>query len=138
MRMSERFTLVESLALDRRDFTVRAALAILAGCVISITEIACRSDTPAAPTVTPAAAPVVPLADVTGVVAANHGHVAVITGAQITAGGALSLDIRGTAAHTHTVSISQTDLASLKNKQAITTQSSTDSSHSHSVTFTPV
>jgi hypothetical protein len=81
----------------------------------------------------------VPPADITGNVSANHGHIAVITGAAITAGTALvALDIRGTATHTHTLSISQTDLATLKNKQPITTTSTTDSSHSHSVTFTPV
>lgn len=138
--MSERITLVESPSLDRRDFTVRAALAILAGCVVSITETACGSSSPTVPTpVVTTAAVVVPPADIAGVVSANHGHVAVITGAAITAGAAIvALDIHGTATHTHTLSISQTDLTTLKNKQPITTQSTTDSGHSHSVTFTPV
>jgi hypothetical protein len=118
-------------SLDRRQFTVNAALAILAGCVITITDSACGSS-PAAP------AAVVPPADVTGNVSANHGHIAVITGAQITAGGAIPLNIQGGATHPHTLTISQADLTSLKNKQPVTIASTTDNGHSHSVTFTPV
>jgi hypothetical protein len=118
-------------SLTRREFTLEAALAILSGCVITISDMACGSS--AAPT------SVAPPADVNGNIAANHGHIAVITGAQITAGTAIvALDIHGTASHTHTLSISQADLTSLKNKQPITTVSTTDSGHSHGVTFTPV
>ena len=121
-----------STSLTRREFTLEAALAILAGCVITISDTACGKDTPGAmPT------PVNP-SDVNGNVSANHGHVAVITGVQITAGTAIvALDIRGTATHTHTLSISQADLTTLKNRQTVTSLSTTDSGHSHTVTFTP-
>jgi hypothetical protein len=118
-------------SMDRREFTLNAALAILAGCVITISETACGSS-PAAP------AAAAPPADITGDVSANHGHSAVITGASITAGTTYSLDIHGSATHAHTLSISQANLASLKNKQPVTMTSTTDSSHSHTVTFTPV
>jgi hypothetical protein len=134
--MSDRVeTLEHRTPLTRREFTLEAALAILAGCVITISDTACGST--AAPT------PVVPPADVNGVVSANHaapfGHAVVILGAQITAGVALvALDIHGTATHTHTLSISQADLTSLKNKQTVTSNSTTDNNHSHTVTFTPV
>ena len=117
--------------LTRREFTLDAALAILAGCVITIADTSCGSST----SPTPAAA--APPADVNGVIAANHGHIAIIMGAQITAGNAVSLDIRGTATHTHTVAISQADLTTLKNRQTVSTTSTTDASHSHAVTFTP-
>jgi hypothetical protein len=123
-------TLVLRQSLTRREFTLEAALAILAGCVITIADTACGSST----SPTPTAAPPV---DVNGVIAANHGHIAVITGAQITTGSAVSLDIRGMATHTHTVAISQADLTALKIKQAVSTTSTTDSGHSHAVTFTP-
>jgi hypothetical protein len=123
-------TLVPRQPLTRREFTLDAALAILAGCVITIADTACGSSTSPTPTATPPA-------DVNGVVSANHGHIAVITGAQITAGSAVSLDIHGTATHTHTVAISQADLTALKIKQTVTSTSTTDSSHSHTVTFTP-
>ena len=120
-----------STSLTRREFSLEAALAILGGCIITISDTACGSSkTPSTPT------PVTP-SDVNGVVSANHGHVAVITGAQITTGNAIALDIRGTATHAHTVNVSQADLASLKNRQAVTDTSTTDSGHSHTVTFTP-
>ena len=130
--MSDRAdTLVLRHSLTRREFTLEAALAILAGCVITIADTSCGSSTSPTPAAT------APPADVNGVIAANHGHSGVVTGAQITAGLAVSLDIRGTATHTHTVTISQADLTTLKNKQAVSTTSTTDSSHSHAVTFTP-
>ena len=129
-------TLVDSrsTSLTRREFTLEAALAILAGCVITISDTACGKDTPGT-TTTPT--PVNP-SDVNGNVSADHGHVAAITGAQITAGAAIvALDIRGNATHTHTLSISQADLTTLKNRQTVTSLSTTDSGHSHTVTFTP-
>src|SRR5262245_61892355 len=133
--MADRVDMLEnsrSTSLTRREFTLEAALAILAGGVITIRETAWGKSTPST---TPA--PVNP-SDVNGSVSANHGHVAVITGAQITAGTAIvALDIRGTASHTHTLSISQADLTTLKNRQTVTSLSTTDSGHSHTVTFTP-
>jgi hypothetical protein len=128
---------VESLedrtSLTRREFTLETALAILGGCVITIGDTACGdSMPPTTPTPAPPAS-----SDVNGTVSANHGHVAVITGAQMTTGSAVALDIRGTATHPHTVMVSQADLTSLKNRQASTLQSSTDNGHSHTVTFTP-
>ena len=120
-------------SLARREFTREAALALLAGCVVTISD-ACGGST--SPT------PVTPPASAIGVISANHSHSAVITGAQITAGSAFSLNIQGTAVHQHTVSITQADLTALNNRQSVTRESSTDPSatfgnHSHSVTFTP-
>ena len=116
-------------SMTRRQFTLDAALAILAGCVITVAQ-GCGDDNPASPTT--------PSSDVSGTISANHGHTATITGAQITAGTAIvGLNIMGSATHPHTVSISQNDLLSLKNRQAITVNSSTDSGHQHAVTFTP-
>ena len=121
-------------SLTRRAFTLEAALAILAGCVITVSDIACSDSTPPTTPTPPASAPA---SDVNGSVSANHGHVAVITNIQIMAGNAVALDIRGTATHTHTLSISQGDLTSLRNRQTVTSNSTTDSGHSHTVTFTP-
>jgi len=128
--MSERIEIFQDrTSLTRREFTLEAALAILAGCVITIGETACSKST-TAPTSAPPS-------DVNGNISANHGHIATITGAQITAGGALTLNIQGTATHPHMVMISQADLTALKNRQTVTSTSSTDSGHSHTVTFTP-
>jgi hypothetical protein len=133
--MEDRVDMLEgsrSTSLTRREFTLEAALTILAGCVITIGDAACGDSKPST---TPT--PVTP-SDINGNVSANHGHVATITGAQITAGTAIvALDIRGTATHTHTLSISQGDLTALKNRQTVASLSTTDSGHSHTVTFTP-
>lgn len=123
-------TLAARPSLTRREFTLDAALAILAGCVITVSQTACGSRA-TAPT------PVTPPADVNGTIAANHGHIAVVTSASITAGSAVSLNIQGQSAHPHTVAISQTDLTTLKNRQTVTSTSSTDANHSHTITFTP-
>jgi hypothetical protein len=126
----------EATTLSRRQFTLEAAMALLAGCVITITD-ACSNDNSSPTNASPA--PV----DINGVVSANHGHVAVIMGAQITAGDAVTLNIQGTAAHNHTLSLSQADLQTLKNRQPVSRDSSNDVSatfgpHLHTVTFTPV
>ena len=116
----------------RREFTLDAALAVLAGCVVTISDACGKSSTSPSPTPT----------DVAGVISANHNHSGTITAAQITAGSAFTLNIQGTAAHPHTVAITQADLTSLRNRQSITRESSSDLSntfgqHSHNVTFTP-
>ena len=119
----------------RRKFTLEAALAILAGCVITIAD-ACggKDDSPTNPSPAPT--------DITGTISANHGHTAVVTAAQITATNAFVLDIQGAAVHHHTLSLSQTDLQTLKNRQPVSRDSSSDVSssgnlHLHTVTFTP-
>jgi hypothetical protein len=122
--------------LTRRTFTLDAALALLAGCVITITDACSSSNTnPANPS--PATA------DIIGVISANHGHTATLKGADITAGVALVLNIQGSAAHTHIVSLSEANLQTLKNRQPVSKDSSNDVSatfglHLHNVTFTPV
>ena len=133
--MSERAESFEPCSLPtRREFTLDAALAVLAGCVVTISEACGKSSTSPSST---------PPTDVTGVIGTNHNHSgAVVTGAQITAGSAFSLNIQGQAAHPHTVAITQADLTALKNRQAVTRDSSTDFSntfgnHLHTVTFTP-
>lgn len=124
-----------SRGLTRRSFTLDAALALLAGCVITVIDACSKDDSN--PT-TPTAA----VADVNAVISANHGHTGVVTSAQITAGNAVTVNIQGTAVHSHTVSLSQADLQTLKNRQPVSRDSSTDPSnafgvHLHTVTFTP-
>ena len=133
--MSDRVGASEGpIPLTRREFTLDAALAILAGCAITISD-GCSSSSSPSPAPTPV---VTPPSNVNGTVSANHGHTAVITGAAITDGLAISLNIQGTATHPHTLSISQADLAALKNRQTVVSNSSTDNGHSHMVTFTPM
>jgi len=72
---------------------------------------------------------------VRGSIAANHGHVAVITGAQIADGGAVTLDIQGTATHTHSVRLAAAQIQAIGTRQRVGVTSTTDSAHNHVVTF---
>jgi hypothetical protein len=114
--------------LNRREFTLQAALAMLSG--VAITVSGCGgSSSPASPSPSPSTS------DVAGSISANHGHTATISRARLTAGSALSLDIRGGADHPHTVQLSQNDLTTIASGQRVSVISSSDQQHSHTVTF---
>jgi hypothetical protein len=70
-----------------------------------------------------------------GQVSANHGHRAVITRAELTAGDGLGLDIRGAATHTHSVELSGAEVVSIRNGARVSKGSSTTEAHQHTVTF---
>jgi len=126
-------------AIGRREFTLQSVLALLAGVVITVDGCGGSSTSPSpSPTPSPSPAPA-PAADVNGSVATNHAqpHVAVITAAQITAASAVSLNIQGMATHPHTVELAAADLISLRNRTAVSKESSNNNNHTHTVTFTP-
>ena len=119
----------EDSRLTRREFTVESALAMLAGVAITVTG--CDDDNPPA-------APSPVATDKTGTVStdANHTHTgAVITAAQFTAGNAITLTLTGAATHTHTVALSQSELAQIAAGMRVQKTSSNDNAHTHTVTF---
>ena len=122
-----------TLTIGRREFTLEAVLAILSGAVITISGCGGSSyNSPSPPTTTMPPA----TGDKQGTISANHGHVATITGVQLTAGQAIvGLDIRGSANHTHTISLSASEVASIAANQRVSTMSTTNESHDHTVTF---
>lgn len=123
---------------SRRDFSVAAALAALSGVAITISSAACGGSSSASPSPvpTPAATPTpAGSGDKTGTISSNHGHSAVITAAQLTAAGALKLDIKGAADHPHTVELSAAEVTAIAGGAKTSKESSTDASHSHTVTF---
>jgi hypothetical protein len=66
--------------------------------------------------------------------------VATISSEQLTAGNAISPDIRGSADHPHIVSLSAAEIVQIRDGQRVTVTSTTDPSaafgtHSHVVTF---
>ena len=68
----------------------------------------------------------------------NHGHVLAVSIADINAGVDKSYDIRGTADHTHTVTLTAADFASLKqntgtNEESSTTPSAIYGTHFHAI-----
>jgi hypothetical protein len=110
--------------MNRRQFTAEAAAFLLGGAAITISG--CGGGSPTASTPPPP--------DRVGTVDANHGHYAVITSAQQLDGGAVELDIRGTSSHSHKVTLSAGDVASVRNGRRVEL-ASTGSSHSHVVVF---
>jgi len=67
-------------------------------------------------------------------IGANHGHVLVVSKADVAAGTARTYDIRGTAGHTHSVTVTAAMFTQLKGNTTITTTSSVDAGHAHSIT----
>jgi hypothetical protein len=130
-------------ALSRREFSVAAALAALSGVAITITS--CGGGGGGSPTASSGGGTAggsgydsttgSSAGDRVGQISSNHGHAAVITGAQLTAGGALKLDITGTATHSHSVELTAAEVTAIAGGTKTSKESSTDSSHSHTVTF---
>jgi hypothetical protein len=117
------------LRADRREFTVAALLAMLGG--VSITLSACGKASPSSPT-TPSTTQ--PVADKNAAITNNHGHVAVITSAQLTAANTLSLNLQGTASHNHVLELSAAEVLQVRDGRTLAKECSS-STHTHMVTF---
>jgi len=123
--------------IDRREFARHASLAFLGGVTVSVS--ACggggysspTASSPATPTPTPTPSP----GDEVGQLSANHGHRAVITAAELMAGGALRLDIRGDADHTHTIDLPAPAVQDVREGKPVQADSTTTQAHEHTVTF---
>jgi hypothetical protein len=111
--------------LTRREFTLESALAILSAATITIS---CGDDSPSS-------SPSPTASDKNGTVSENHGHVAVITGAQLTSPTTIALNIQGTATHNHTVDLTANEVSTIATNVRVAKVSSTDQFHSHTVTF---
>lgn len=115
--------------MNRREFSVEAAVALIGGAAIVIGG--CGGGSSTGSSTGPSSAP---LHDVEGSVGDNHGHVALITAAQLGAAGDLELDIQGTSSHSHMVSLSAAEVLSVRNGTRVQKESS-GSKHTHAVTF---
>jgi hypothetical protein len=125
----------------RRQFTQEASLAFLAGVVVTVADCGGGSGggggndgygpTGGSPTTTLAAAP---SGSKTGTISANHGHTAVITAAELSAGGALSLRIEGSAGHNHMLDLPAQAVTDVRDGRKVE-KMSTSTDHAHMVTF---
>lgn len=121
--------------LDRREFTAEATLAALAGVVITISGCGGGGySSPSSPS-TPSPAPAGSPSDKAATISNNHGHVAVVTGAQLLAENAVQLDMRGTADHTHQVILTAAAMLAIEAGQPVSTDSTSTTGHLHTVTF---
>ncbi len=120
----------EGIRLDRREFTLQAMLAALAG--VTITVSGCgggggNDGNPSGPSGGPT--------DRVGVISGNHGHSATITNAQLLDGAALQLDIRGSADHPHTVALTADEVREIAAGREVAKTSTNAQGHEHTVTF---
>lgn len=120
---------MEHRRVDRREFTLKSAMAILSAATISVSGCGGGSSPAPSPSPNPGTS------DAIGTVAGNHGHSAVITSAQLMAGNAIQLSITGAADHPHTVTLSAAEVTQIGARQRVSKESSSDASHSHTVTF---
>jgi hypothetical protein len=118
---------MEHRTLDRREFTLQSAMAILSAATITISGCGGSSSPAPGPTPGPTGS--------TGTISGNHGHTATISAAQLTAGNAIQLDIRGSADHPHMVELTASEVTQIGAHQAVSKTSTNDAGHSHTVTF---
>jgi hypothetical protein len=113
--------------MERREFTVLSALALLGGATITVSGCGGGGN--------PMSGPTTGDGSVGGTISANHGHVATISAAELTGGGGLNLDIRGTADHTHTVALTGSQVVDIRGGATVAKQSTDTAGHDHMVTF---
>jgi hypothetical protein len=118
----------KEILLDRREFTVRAALLALSGVTITVSACGGGSGNPNNPD-PPSSG------DKVGTISANHNHTAVISAARLAQGGDLDLDISGTAGHPHRVALTGAELTQIAAGTRVSKNSTTDDGHNHQVTF---
>ena len=105
----------------RRDFLQNAMMAAFSG--IAITIVGCGKDNASADQ------------NETGSISANHGHSAIVSAAQITAGAAIELNITGSSTHSHVVSLSASQINAIGQGTTVNVTSSSGDSHTHLVSF---
>jgi len=121
-------------SMGRREFTVASVMALLSG--VAITVSGCGGGGGSSPSSPSTPSPSTGSSgDKAASISANHGHAAVVTSAMITAAGSVTLNIRGSADHPHTVDLSASEIQQIGAGQRVSKVSSTDGGHDHTVTF---
>jgi hypothetical protein len=129
---------VPPVDLERRHITALAALTLLGGATITIAGCGGGGGGSPAAAPPPAAPPPTtscPPGNACGQVSVDPLHRAEITAAQLGAGGALDLDIQGSAGHSHTVSLTSDEVVAIRDRRRVEKVSTTTLSHDHTVTF---
>ena len=127
--------------IERREFTREASLAFLAGVVVVISDCGgggyggSSSDGYGGSVTGSNPPPTSTDGSKTGTISSNHGHTAVITAAELQAGGVLALSIAGTAGHDHTVNLVAQAMQDIKDNKKVAKESTSTQGHTHMVTF---
>ena len=120
--------------LERREFVLGSILAMLAGVTITISGCGGGSS-PSSPNPQPNPTPNPTGGDKVGDISANHGHTVMITGAQLTAGGDVTLQLTEGSGHTHSVSLAASEVVQIRGNTRVAKDSTNTSGHTHTVTF---
>jgi len=135
--------MTQKFDLRRRTLSAGAAFALLGFPLISIGGCGGGGGTPvgpSTPTPNPTPTPSSGAGDIAGSVSRNHGHTAVITAAQLSAGAGLELVISN-GFHSHTATLTGTQVTQIAGGTRVSVASTTDphsdgsDPHSHMVTF---
>jgi hypothetical protein len=137
-------------SITRKQF-LRSALGVGAG-AFGLTLLGCgsnsspsRADAPAQPPIDAPRRPTDAAPDAATAMASctdhgtnstigsNHGHILVVSKADVVGGVAKTYHIQGTATHDHTVSLTAADFQMLQHDHAIMTNSSVTDGHAHSI-----
>jgi len=128
--------------LNRREFSQEAGLAFLAGVAVTVTGCgggggtgSSSGDDGYGPTGSTSPPATVASGNKSGQIAGNHGHQAVITAAQLQAGGALQIDIAATAGHSHVVDLPAQAVQEIRDGRPVAKESTSTDAHTHMVTF---
>lgn len=115
--------------MDRRAFLSFAAGSVAVGALIVLNGCSGGSDSSST------TEPTKTYADEKGEISSNHGHSVTLTAAQQEAGADVRLTLTSGGGHTHTVSLTAADVATVVAGTQWSKNSSSDSGHSHKVTF---
>jgi len=125
---------------NRRQFTQEASLAFLAG--VSVTVASCGGgggggggDDGYGPPTGGTPVTTQPAGSKSGTISANHGHAAVISAAELQAGGAVRLDINNGAGHPHIVELPAQAVQQIRDGRKVEKESTMTDAHTHMVTF---
>ena len=130
------------MKITRKEFLERliggaagvAGIAMVVGCSSSSGSDSTHPDASSGPAPDAARAASCTMNGTISAIAENHGHVLVVSKADVVAGAQKSYDITGAADHPHTVMVTADMFTRLKGNTAVMTTSSNDSGHSHPVT----
>jgi hypothetical protein len=133
------------MELKRRQFTREASLAFLAGVSVVVTDCGGGGggggDDGYGPTTSTSTPPsTVASGSKVGTISSNHGHQAVITSAELQAGGEVRIDIAYQAGHSHMVDLPSQAIVQIRDGAKVAAESTmTDApsvgAHTHMVTF---
>lgn len=126
--MMENAHLRRTILIGRREFTLQAVLALLSGATITVAGCSDSGSNPSAPSGSDTDG-------ISGTISLNHGHRAFISSAQLQAGNAITLDIRGSATHPHSVTLSGDEIMTIAGGGRVASESSLEDAHTHTVTF---